>query len=232
MSRYAVCAAVLLALPVALWAQERQQERDAMVDRQIAARGVSDDRVLRAMRAVPRHRFVPARLARSAYADNPLPIGEGQTISQPYIVALMTQTLGVKEGDRVLEIGTGSAYQAAVLAELAAEVYSIEIRGPLAESAAALLEELDYANVRTRHADGYYGWPEAAPFDHVMITAAVDHVPPPLLQQLADGGRLVLPLGNPFAHQSLVVVTKTEDGFRMREILGVLFVPMTGAALR
>lgn len=234
--RRIVCAAVLVALPVtapaALWAQERQQERDAMVDRQIAARGVSDDRVLRAMRAVPRHRFVPERLARSAYADNPLPIGEGQTISQPYIVALMTQTLGVKEGDRVLEIGTGSAYQAAVLAELAAEVYSIEIRGPLAESAAALLEELDYANVRTRHADGYYGWPEAAPFDHVMITAAVDHVPPPLLQQLADGGRLVLPLGNPFAHQSLVIVTKTEDGFRMREILGVLFVPMTGAALR
>ena len=234
--RRIVCAVVLLALPVAapaaLWAQERQQERDAMVDRQIAARGVSDDRVLRAMRAVPRHRFVPERLARSAYADNPLPIGEGQTISQPYIVALMTQTLGVKEGDRVLEIGTGSAYQAAVLAELAAEVYSIEIRGPLAESAAALLEDLEYANVRTRHADGYYGWPEAAPFDHVMITAAVDHVPPPLLQQLADGGRLVLPLGNPFAHQSLVVVTKTEDGFRMREILGVLFVPMTGAALR
>lgn len=234
--RRIVCAAVLVALPVAapaaLWAQERQQERDEMVDRQIAARGVSDDRVLRAMRTVPRHRFVPERLARSAYADNPLPIGEGQTISQPYVVALMTQTLGVEEGDRVLEIGTGSAYQAAVLAELAAEVYSIEIRGPLAEQAAALLEELEYANVRTRHADGYYGWPEAAPFDHVMITAAVDHVPPPLLQQLADGGRLVLPLGNPFAHQSLVVVTKTEDGFRMREILGVLFVPMTGAALR
>ncbi len=234
--RRIVCAAVLVALPVAapaaLWAQERQQERDEMVDRQIAARGVSDDRVLRAMRTVPRHRFVPERLARSAYADNPLPIGEGQTISQPYIVALMTQTLGVEEGDRVLEIGTGSAYQAAVLAELAAEVYSIEIRGPLAESAAALLEDLEYANVRTRHADGYYGWPEAAPFDHVMITAAVDHVPPPLLQQLADGGRLVLPLGNPFAHQSLVVVIKTEDGFRMREILGVLFVPMTGAALR
>ena len=119
-----------------------------------------------------------------------------------------------------------------MLAELAAEVYSIEIRGPLAESAAALLRELEYANVRTRHADGYYGWPEAAPFDHIMITAAVDHVPPPLLEQLADGGRLVLPLGNPFAHQSLVVVTRTGDGFRLREILGVLFVPMTGAALR
>ena len=234
--RRIACAAVLLALPVALPmtlpAQERQQERDAMVDRQIAARGVSDGRVLQALRAVPRHRFVPERLARSAYADNPLPIGEGQTISQPYIVALMTETLGVEEDDRVLEIGTGSAYQAAVLAELAAEVYSIEIRGPLAESAAALLRELEYANVRTRHADGYYGWPEAAPFDHIMITAAVDHVPPPLLEQLADGGRLVLPLGNPFAHQSLVVVTRTGDGFRLREILGVLFVPMTGAALR
>ena len=230
--RIACAAAVLLALPMTLPAQERQLERDAMVDRQIAARGVSDDRVLQAMRIVPRHRFVPERLARSAYADNPLPIGEGQTISQPYIVALMTETLGVEEDDRVLEIGTGSAYQAAVLAELAAEVYSIEIRGPLAESAAALLRELEYANVRTRHADGYYGWPEAAPFDHIMITAAVDHVPPPLLEQLADGGRLVLPLGNPFAHQSLVVVTRTGDGFRLREILGVLFVPMTGAALR
>lgn len=231
-ARRRIACAVLLALPMTLPAQDRQQERDAMVDRQIAARGVSDGRVLQALRAVPRHRFVPERLARSAYADNPLPIGEGQTISQPYIVALMTETLGVEEDDRVLEIGTGSAYQAAVLAELAAEVYSIEIRGPLAESAAALLRELEYANVRTRHADGYYGWPEAAPFDHIMITAAVDHVPPPLLEQLADGGRLVLPLGNPFAHQSLVVVTRTGDGFRLREILGVLFVPMTGAALR
>ena len=223
--------AILLAVPAVLTAQERQEERHAMVSRQIAARGVSDERVLEAMRAVPRHRFVPERLARSAYADHPLPIGEGQTISQPYIVALMTETLGVEEDHRVLEIGTGSAYQAAVLAELVAEVYSIEIRGPLAESAAALLQELEYANVQTRHADGYYGWPEAAPFDHIMITAAVDHVPPPLLEQLAVGGRLILPLGNPFAHQSLVVVTKLEDGFRMQEILGVLFVPMTGAAL-
>ena len=227
----AVCAALLLALPAASIAQERQEERDEMVNRQIAARGVSDERVLQAMRTVPRHRFVPERLSRSAYNDHPLPIGEGQTISQPYIVALMTETLQVEEDDRVLEIGTGSAYQAAVLAELVAEVYSIEIRGPLAESAAALLEELEYANVQTMHADGYYGWPEAAPFDHIMITAAVDHVPPPLLEQLAVGGRLILPLGNPFAHQSLVVVTRLEDGFRMQEILGVLFVPMTGAAL-
>ena len=222
---------LLLVVPAALTAQERQEERDEMVDRQIAARGVSDERVLQAMRTVPRHRFVPERLSRSAYNDHPLPIGEGQTISQPYIVALMTETLQVEEDDRVLEIGTGSAYQAAVLAELVAEVYSIEIRGPLADSAAALLEELEYANVQTMHADGYYGWPEAAPFDHIMITAAVDHVPPPLLEQLAAGGRLILPLGNPFAHQSLVVVTRLEDGFRMQEILGVLFVPMTGAAL-
>ena len=227
----AACVALLLAVPAILTAQERHEERDAMVSRQIAARGVSDERVLAAMRTVPRHRFVPDRLARSAYADHPLPIGEGQTISQPYIVALMTETLAVEEGDRVLEIGTGSAYQAAVLAELVAEVYSIEIRGPLAESAAALLDELEYGNVQTQHADGYYGWPEAAPFDHIMITAAVDHVPPPLLEQLAVGGRLILPLGNPFAHQSLVVVTKSEDGFRMQEILGVLFVPMTGDAL-
>ena len=227
----AVCAALLLAAPAVLTAQDRQEEREEMVNRQIAARGVNDERVLQAMRTVPRHRFVPERLSRSAYNDHPLPIGEGQTISQPYIVALMTETLEVEEDDRVLEIGTGSAYQAAVLAELVAEVYSIEIRGPLADSAAALLEELEYANVQTRHADGYYGWPEAAPFDHIMITAAVDHVPPPLLEQLAVGGRLILPLGNPFAHQSLVVVTKLEGGFRMQEILGVLFVPMTGAAL-
>ena len=142
--------AMLLAVPAILTAQERQEERDAMVSRQIAARGVSDERVLAAMRTVPRHRFVPERLARSAYADHPLPIGEGQTISQPYIVALMTETLAVEEDDRVLEIGTGSAYQAAVLAELVAEVYSIEIRGPLAESAAALLDELEYGNVQTQ----------------------------------------------------------------------------------
>ena len=225
------CLILLLAAPAVLTAQDRQEEREEMVNRQIAARGVNDERVLQAMRTVPRHRFVPERLSRSAYNDHPLPIGEGQTISQPYIVALMTETLEVEEDDRVLEIGTGSAYQAAVLAELVAEVYSIEIRGPLADSAAALLEELEYANVQTRHADGYYGWPEAAPFDHIMITAAVDHVPPPLLEQLAAGGRLILPLGNPFAHQSLVVVTKLEGGFRMQEILGVLFVPMTGAAL-
>jgi len=225
------CAVLLLAVPAVLTAQDRQEEREEMVNRQIAARGVSDERVLQAMRTVPRHRFVPERLSRSAYNDHPLPIGEGQTISQPYIVALMTETLEVEEEDRVLEIGTGSAYQAAVLAELVAEVYSIEIRGPLAESAAALLEELEYGNVHTKHADGYYGWPEAAPFDHIMITAAVDHVPPPLLEQLAVGGRLILPLGNPFAHQSLVVVAKLENGFRMQEILGVLFVPMTGAAL-
>ena len=225
------CLILLLAVPAVLTAQDRQEEREEMVNRQIAARGVNDERVLQAMRTVPRHRFVPERLSRSAYNDHPLPIGEGQTISQPYIVALMTETLEVEEDDRVLEIGTGSAYQAAVLAELVAEVYSIEIRGPLADSAVALLEELEYANVQTKHADGYYGWPEAAPFDHIMITAAVDHVPPPLLEQLAAGGRLILPLGNPFAHQSLVVVTKLENGFRMQEILGVLFVPMTGAAL-
>ncbi len=227
----ACCAALLFAVPALVTAQERQEEREEMVLRQIAARGVSDERVLQAMRTVPRHRFVPERLSRSAYNDHPLPIGEGQTISQPYIVALMTETLEVEEDDRVLEIGTGSAYQAAVLAELVAEVYSIEIRGPLAESAAALLEELEYANVQTKHADGYYGWPEAAPFDHIMITAAVDHVPPPLVEQLAVGGRLILPLGNPFAHQSLAVVTKLENGVRMQEILGVLFVPMTGTAL-
>ena len=194
-------------------------------------RAAIGDPVMEAIGRVPRHAFVPVEMTLYAYLDSPLPIGCGKTISQPFIVALMTDLLEIGADDRVLEIGTGSAYQAAVLAELVAEVYSIEIRGPLAESAAALLEDLEYANVQTKHADGYYGWPEAAPFDHIMITAAVDHVPPPLLEQLAVGGRLILPLGNPFAHQSLVVVTKLEGGFRMQEILGVLFVPMTGAAL-
>ncbi len=206
-------------------------ERKAMVENQIAARGIEDEKVLAAMGTVPRHQFVPEKLAGQAYEDHPMPIGEGQTISQPYIVALMTETLGLTTESRVLEIGTGSGYQAAVLAEIAGEVYSIEIKEKLHEKAAETLEKLGYALVKTRHGDGYFGWEAAAPFDAIMITAAVDHIPPPLLKQLRDGGRLILPLGNPFSYQNLVLVTRKGEDHTVRQITGVLFVPMTGQAL-
>lgn len=200
-----------------------------MVTAQIQARGVSDTMVLEAMRSVERHRFVPPDLAAEAYADHPLPIGEGQTISQPYIVALMTELLGLKGGEKVLEIGTGSGYQAAVLSRIVKDVYTMEIKPKLHASAAALLSALGFANVHARAGDGYYGWPEEAPFDCIMITAAVDHVPQPLLRQLAVGGRMVLPLGSPFSVQSLVLVSKEKDGAPIvRMITGVLFVPLTG----
>ncbi len=205
--------------------------REAMVREQIQERGVSDPRVLEAMRTVPRHRFVPEELARAAYDDSPLPIGEGQTISQPYIVALMTELLGTSPEQRVLEIGTGSGYQAAVLSGLVREVFSIEIKEPLYRRAADTLRRLGYANVRTRLADGYFGWPGEPPFDGILVTAAVDHVPPPLLAQLKEGGRLVLPLGNPYGVQSLVVVTREGGKYQVRHVLGVLFVPLTGKAL-
>ena len=208
-----------------------RQKRFDMVSRQIAARGVRDAEVLEAMRAVPRHLFVPQTLQDRAYDDSPLPIGEGQTISQPYIVALMTELLEVQPDHRVLEIGTGSGYQAAVLSGLAGEVFSIEIKELLHVRATEILRELGYDNVRTLHGDGYYGWEEEAPFDGIIITAAVDHVPPPLLQQLVDGGRLVLPLGHPFSFQNLVLVTREGEDFRLQQITGVLFVPMTGKAL-
>jgi len=228
-----VLAAVLLVPRAGAWDEPRamRQRRFDMVSRQIAARGVRDKEVLEAMRAVPRHLFVPQTLQDRAYDDSPLPIGEGQTISQPYIVALMTELLAVQPDHRVLEIGTGSGYQAAVLSGLAEQVYSIEIKELLHRRATETLEELEYDNVRTLHGDGYYGWEEEAPFDGIIITAAVDHVPPPLLRQLVDGGRLVLPLGHPFSFQNLVVVTKEGEDFRIQQITGVLFVPMTGKAL-
>jgi protein-L-isoaspartate(D-aspartate) O-methyltransferase len=200
--------------------------RDQMVARQIEARDVRDPRVLAAMRKVPRHLFVPPSMADEAYDDHPLPIGEGQTISQPYIVALMTEMLGLKGGERVLEVGTGSGYQAAVLAEIAGEVYSIEILEPLARQAGATLGRLGYGGVRVRAGDGYLGWPEAAPFDAVIVTAAPDHVPQPLLDQLKVGGRLVIPVGD--FYQELVVCTKSAAGVSRRGVIPVRFVPMTG----
>jgi protein-L-isoaspartate(D-aspartate) O-methyltransferase len=211
---------------------ESAEARRQMVKEQIAGRGISDPGVLSAMASVPRQRFVPRGLASRAYDDNPLPIGEGQTISQPYIVALMTESLKLSGSENVLEIGTGSGYQAAILSLLARQVVSIEIRESLYREASARLSQLGAANVKTLNADGYFGYKEQAPFDAIMITAAVDHIPPPLLEQLKNGGRLILPLGNPFAYQNLVLVTKKESDYTVQQITGVLFVPMAGAALK
>ena len=212
-------------------ASELRQARVDMVREQIENRGIRDPRVLTAMREVPRHLFVPQKLQPKAYTDRPLPIGDGQTISQPYIVALMTEVLSLTASSRVLEIGTGSGYQAAVLAAVAGDVYTIEIKARLYEQADRTLQALQLDTVKTRLGDGYYGWAEQAPFDAVMITAAVDHIPPPLLRQLKDGGRLVLPLGNPFSYQNLVLVTKHAQDYTVKQITGVLFVPLTGYAL-
>ena len=206
----------------------QRQARERMVREQIANRGVRDARVLAAMRKVPRHLFVPEAFQASAYSDQPLPIGHRQTISQPYIVAFMSEAMELKPQDRVLEIGTGSGYQAAILAELVREVYSIEIVEPLGKEAAARLKDLGYERVKLRLGDGYRGWPEAAPFDAVMVTAAPDHVPPALVEQLREGGRLVLPVGR-FA-QDLLRVRRTAKGIVRENLLPVRFVPMVGEA--
>ena len=204
------------------------QARRRMVEEQLASRDITDSRVLDAMRRVPRHLFVPAGLRSQAYDDYPLPIGEGQTISQPYIVALMTQCLGLKGGEKVLEVGTGSGYQAAVLAEMGARVFSIEINPVLAAGAARTLEELGYRNVRVKAGDGFFGWPGEAPFDAIIVTAAPEKVPPALFEQLKEGGRLIIPLGRAAFVQVLTLFTKKEGKPVSREILDVRFVPMTG----
>lgn len=223
---------LLLAIPTIISsAQDWEKARRAMVDTQIASRGIRDPRVLAIMREVPRHLFVPADVRGQSYNDYPLPIGEGQTISQPYIVALMTEILDLKGSEKVLEIGTGSGYQAAILSRMVREVVTIEIRKPLSERASALLDSQGYRNVTVINADGYYGDTQRAPFDCIMITASVNHVPPPLLQQLKDGGRMVLPLGNPFSYQELVRITKKGSDIVVDHITGVLFVPLTGTAL-
>lgn len=205
-----------------------ESRRLAMVTSQIEARRIRDPVVLEAMRTVPRHLFVPPEHYEQAYADHPLPIGERQTISQPYIVALMTELARPRPGVKVLEVGTGSGYQAAVLAACGADVYTIEILPGLARKAVAVFEKLGYENLHTRIGDGYDGWPEAAPFDAVVVTAAPDEIPQPLLDQLAPGGRLVIPVGS--YSQDLVLVTRTEDGFERRSVSPVRFVPMTGKA--
>ncbi|NNL86567.1 MAG: protein-L-isoaspartate(D-aspartate) O-methyltransferase [Myxococcales bacterium] len=201
--------------------------RSRMVSHQIAGRGVRDARVLRAMGEVPRHEFVPTELRPFAYRDRPLPIGHGQTISQPYIVAVMSELAQLKPGDRVLEVGTGSGYQAAVLAALGAEVYSIELLPELAAQAAATLKRLGYRNIQLRQGDGFAGWPSAAPFRAIVVTAAPSKVPPRLLEQLADGGRLVIPVG--VATQQLEVHTRDDETIKVESIFPVRFVPMRGA---
>ena len=206
------------------------RERQRMVQEDLAGRDITDKKVLGAMGKVKRHLFVDKDLWDQAYKDHPLPIGEGQTISQPYVVALMTQALTITPGQKVLEIGTGAGYQAAVLAELTGNVYTIEILPGLAQKAAQRLQALGYASVKVKCGDGYAGWEEYAPFDFIIITCAADHVPPPLLKQLKMGGKLIMPLGGAFFTQDLTLVTKKEDGNEVTSITGVAFVPMTGKA--
>ncbi|MFZ0960278.1 MAG: protein-L-isoaspartate(D-aspartate) O-methyltransferase [Terriglobia bacterium] len=203
---------------------ETREARERMVQEQIAARGIRDPRVLEAMRKVPRHRFVPPKMQPSAYEDSALPIGLGQTISQPYVVAFMTEALELQPQDRVLEIGTGSGYQAAVLSVLAREVYSLEILPQLGKEAEARLKEMGYANVRVRIGDGYRGWPEAAPFDAILVTAAPLDVPPALVAQLRPGGRMVVPVGR--YEQDLIRLRRTAKGLERESLLPVRFVPM------
>jgi protein-L-isoaspartate(D-aspartate) O-methyltransferase len=201
-------------------------QRDRMVSEQIEARGIKDPQVLESMRTVPRHLFVPENSRSAAYQDSPLPIGDSQTISQPYIVALMSELLEVGPGDKVLEIGTGSGYQAAVLAEMGVQVYSIEIRTRLCERARETLAEIGYSSVEVRCGDGYGGWPEHAPFDGIIVTAAPELVPDPLLDQLAESAHMVIPVGD--FYQELKVISRTESGFGERAVIPVRFVPMTG----
>jgi protein-L-isoaspartate(D-aspartate) O-methyltransferase len=209
--------------------RERIEERERMVQWQIAGREVKDPNVLQALRRVPRHAFVPPAQRAYAYEDRPLPIGYGQTISQPYVVAFMTEALQLDPNAVVLEIGTGSGYQAAVCAEIARAVYTIEIVEPLGASAAQLLTELGYANVHIRAGDGYFGWPEKGPFDAIIGTAAAREIPTPLVEQLKTGGRMILPVGDRFGLQDLILVTKDKQGqLHRRSVMPVLFVPMTG----
>lgn len=206
---------------------DRARERREMVEEQIAARGVTHEPTLAAMRKVPRHRFVPSGMSPSAYADSPLPIGHGQTISQPYIVAFTTATAGIRKDSKVLEIGTGSGYQAAIAAELSDRVFTIEIVAPLATRARATLNELGYERVNVRTGDGYQGWPEEAPFDVIIVTAAPEKIPPPLLEQLAEGGRMVIPVGSQRGMQYLLLVTKKNGRTRTERLMPVRFVPFT-----
>ena len=201
-----------------------------MVKEQLISRGIKDKKVLDAMLKIHRHRFVDESLRDKAYNDHPLPIGEGQTISQPYVVALMTEALKLKPDDRLLEIGTGSGYQAAVLAEIVKEVYTIEIRKNLADKAEKLLNELGYKNIKVKYADGYFGWTEYLPFDAIIVTASANHIPLPLIKQLKEGGKLIIPLGSTLYYQTLMLATKKGGELEVEQMGGVAFVPMIGEA--
>lgn len=217
--------------------QEREdtrfiEARNAMVKSDLRARDIKDEKVLEVMAKVPRHKFVSRDLQEEAYADHPLPIGYGQTISQPYIVALMTQSLNLEKEDKVLEIGTGSGYQAAILAEIVDDVYTIEIIEELAKKANNTLRELGYENVKVKAGDGYFGWEEQAPFNAIIVTCAANHIPPPLIEQLDEGGRLIIPLGSTKYYQTLTLVEKKNNSLETRYITSVRFVPMAGEALK
>ena len=204
------------------------KKREEMVRYDIEARGIKDKKVLSAMLKVKRHLFVDSSLMDKAYNDHPLPIGEGQTISQPYIVALMTEALALQDDERVLEIGTGSGYQAAILAEIVKEVYTIEINKKIYEMASNRLREMGYKNIKVKYGDGYQGWKEYAPFDAIMVTAAAKKIPSPLLEQLKDGGRLIIPLGDTLFYQNLTLIRKEKGKLITKKICPVRFVPMTG----
>lgn len=223
---FRIFALLFLALPLMLFSQDYGRQRNEMVEGQIRNRGIRDTSTLRAMRQVPRHLYVPEDQQRWAYDDRPLPIGYGQTISQPYIVGYMTEIIKPQNDFKVLEIGTGSGYQAAVLAEIVNHVYTIEIVEALGLQAKKILEK-NYDNVSVKIADGYYGWDEHAPFDAIVVTAAAEYIPPPLIEQLKDGGRMIIPVGSAFRVQQLMLVEKNGDKISSQSLMPVRFVPFT-----
>lgn len=226
---YLLFSVLMLVLPSSAHSEDvYDKKRKLMVEHDLKGRGITDKKVLGVMGKVPRHLFVDEHLRDRAYEDYPLPIGEGQTISQPYVVALMTEALKLKPTDRVLEIGTGSGYQAAVLAEIVKEVYTVEIRKELAEKAEKRLKELGYRNAKVKSADGYFGWEEFAPFDAVIITASANHIPPPLIKQLKESGRLIIPLGSTVYYQTLTLAAKKKGELELEQLTSVAFVPMVG----
>lgn len=222
---------LFISIPVVSVSQHNPEayrtERERMVNQQIASRGIRQQATLDALKKVPRHLFVPQSQVPNAYRDSPLPIGYGQTISQPYIVAFMTEIVNPGPDDVVLEIGTGSGYQAAILAEIVKEVYTIEIIPELAETASSVFSKLEYDNIFVKTADGYYGWEEASPFDAIVVTAAAEHIPPPLIEQLKDGGKMIIPVGTPFFVQQLMLVEKSDGKTTTRNLMPVRFVPFT-----
>jgi protein-L-isoaspartate(D-aspartate) O-methyltransferase len=224
---YNIILSILLLTSCTPQDEQYKSDREIMVKEQIEERGISNRLTLDALRKVPRHKFVPPYLIDQAYDDGPLPIGYGQTISQPYIVAYMTAAIDPKPGQKVLEIGTGSGYQAAILSEIVGKVYTIEIITELFSSSSKRLKEMDYNNITCKNADGYYGWEDIAPFDAIVVTAAAEFIPPPLITQLKDGGRMIIPVGSPFLNQTLVLVEKRDGEVITTSLFPVRFVPFT-----